>query len=108
MRQRGLRADESYSPVLVVGGVSAGGGGAVVGARRARGRGATGGAAAGAGAAGTTAAGPFIRSAGSRLTFETVVAAGPTAGAMLVPTVILRASGLPVLSTGAVAFAGTV
>src|SRR5579864_9299444 len=108
MRQRGLRADESYSPVLVVGGVSAGGGAAGGGACRARGRGAGCGAAAGDGAAGPVAAGPLRRSAGSRLTFETIVAAGPTAGAMLVPTVTLRASGLPVLSTGAVAFAGTV
>jgi hypothetical protein len=38
----------------------------------------------------------------------TVVAGGPTGGATELPTVILSASGLPVLSTGAVAVGGTV
>src|SRR5690348_2985281 len=108
MRRRGLRADESYSPVLVVGGVSTGGAAAGGGARSGRvcSRGI--GAAAGGGEARVAAAGPFRRSAGSRLTLETVVAAGPTGGATVVPTVALRASGLPVLRIGAVAFAGTV
>ena len=72
--------DESYSPALVVGGVSAGvgtgaGGGAA--GRRARGRGA-GVVGAGGAAAAATGADAFIRSAGRRLTLETVVAAGPT------------------------------
>src|SRR5437867_234449 len=48
-----------------------------------------------------------MRSAGSRLT-ETVVAGGPTGGATALPTLTLSASGLPVLSTGAVVVAGTV
>ena len=47
------------------------------------------------------------RSAASKLTFETVVAAGPTAAATVLPTVIFRASALPVFRTGAVAVAGT-
>ena len=41
------------------------------------------------------------------LTFATVVAGGPTGAAMALPTVILSASGLPVLSTGALAVGGT-
>ena len=55
----------------------------------------------------TAACPPRIRSAGSRLTLLTVVAGGPTGGATELPTVILSASGLPVLSTGAVAVGGT-
>jgi hypothetical protein len=103
-----------YSPLLVVGGVSIGAGGAAagggggaarrVGAVRARG-------VVTLGAGGATddwAAGALRRLAGSRLTSETVVAAGPTGPAVVVPTVIFSASGFPVLSTGAVAVAGTV
>src|SRR5256885_6658446 len=96
----GLAADELYSPVLVVGGVSAGGGaGAVAAGRRTRGRGF--GASAGvAGAAAAAACPPLSRSGPSRLTSVTVVAGGPTGGATALPTLILSASGLPVLSTG--------
>ena len=62
---------------------------------------------AGAGAAPAGACGPRIRSGPSRLTLRTVVAAGPTGGASAVPTEMRRASGLPVVSLGAVAVAGT-
>ena len=113
MKYGSFPPDESYRPVLVVGGVSAGAGaGAGVGAaaagRLVRRR-CGGGAAAGAAEAGGAAAvGPFKRSAASRLTLDTVVAAGPTGPATAFPTVIFSASGLPVFSTGAVALAGTV
>ena len=105
MPDAGLPADESHSPVLVVGGVSADGGGdgAGVAGRRTRRFGAGG----GADGAGAAARPPFSRSAGSRLTFVTVVAGGPTGGAIALPTLILSASGLPVLSTGAAAVGGT-
>jgi hypothetical protein len=106
MRHHGFRVDESYSPALVVGGVSAG----AVGGTGAAGAGCRGrwvrGAGAGAGCD-ATAAGAFSKSAGMRLTFETVVAGGPTGGATVLPTVILSASGLPVFNIGAVAVAGT-
>jgi hypothetical protein len=49
-----------------------------------------------------------MRSAGSKLTFDTVVAAGPTGPTTWLPTLIVSASGLPVFSTGEVALAGTV
>src|SRR5439155_19479640 len=99
--QRGLRADESHSSLLVVGAGSAGAGdGAAAAGRRTRGRGSG---AAGAGAAGAGAAArPLLsRSAGRRLTSLTVVAGGPTGGAIALPTVIRSPSGLPVLTTGA-------
>ena len=104
-----------YSPLFDVGGVSvvgpgvgAGGGGAGdarVGARRVT---AAGGAAEGGGVEAAAAAGVLSKSAGSRLTLDTVVAIGPTGRAVASPTLIDSASGLPVLSTGAVAVAGTV
>ena len=108
-----FRADESYSPVFVVGTDCAGAAGGVepLGAER-RTRGFRGGAGAVVGGdgegAGDAACPLFNRLAGSRLTSETVVAGGPTGGATALPTVIFNASGLPVLSTGATAFAGTV
>ena len=90
----GVPADESYSPVFVVGAGSTGAGGGVdaVGAdARLRARGAGAG---GAGeVAGAGAPGPFNKSAGNRLTLETVVAGGPTGAATVLPTVILSASG---------------
>lgn len=109
MRQRGLRADESYWALLVVDVGSAGGGagsGAAAAGRRTWRRGAAGLAADGALAAAGWAGG-FMRSTGNRLTFETVVAGGPTGGATELPTVTLSASGLPVLRRGAFALAGT-
>ena len=101
-----------YSPLFDVGGVSVvgartGGGGAgdaSVGVRRVT---AAGGGAEGGGVEAAAAAGVLSRSAGNRLTLDTVVAAGPTGPAVAVPTLIDSASGLPVLSTGAVAVAGT-
>src|SRR5438105_14634600 len=107
----GLPRDESHSPVLVVGGAACGAGGAVAAGRRSRGRGFGAGAcpAAAVGAATGGAAGrpPLSRSAGSRLTLLTIVAGGPTGGAIELPTLMRRASGLPVLSTGAAAVGGT-
>src|SRR5207302_3855392 len=104
------RADESYWAVLVVGGVSAGAAAGGDGAARAGARervrwGA-------AGTAGTVTAGAgagraFSRSAGSRLAVVTLPG-GPTGGASVEPTVTLSASGLPALSSGAVAVVGTV
>ena len=102
MHGRGLRGDESYWAVLVSGGGDGPGSAAAAGA------GGAGAAFAGGDAAGAAAAGDFSRSAGSRLTFDTVVAGGPIGPATWLPTLILSASGLPVLSTGAVAFDGTV
>src|SRR5438128_1927475 len=104
--QMGFPADESYSPVFMVGGVWAGAvcGGGAGRRRRGRGFGAGAGCAAGAGAAACRA---FKRSAASRLTLATVVAGGPTGGVILLPTLILSASGLPVLSIGAAALGGT-
>ena len=111
MNDSSFRGDESYSPLFVVG-VDCAGAGAVeaLGAER-RTRGSGGGAGAFVGArnagAGDAACPLFNRLAGSRLTSETVVAGGPTGGATTLPTVIFKASALPVLSTGATAFAGT-
>jgi hypothetical protein len=107
-----FRADESYSPVFVVGADCVGSAGGVepLGAER-RTRGFRGGAGAVVGAVGEGAADAacpvFNRLAASRLTSDTVAAGGPTGGATALPTVIFKASGLPVLSTGATAFAGT-
>src|SRR4249919_306991 len=60
---------------------------------------------------GTAAAGwvpgARIRSAAFRLTPDTVLPGAPTAGTWVDPTMILSASGLPVVSTGAAAVAGT-
>src|SRR5438445_577093 len=104
MRHGALAADESYCPVLVVGGVSAVGEGAAVTGRRTRGRGLGAGESAADGAAGVGAAAcpRLSRSAGRRLTLVTVVAGGATGGATVLPTLIRSASGFPVLSTGAV------
>ena len=112
MNYGSFRADESYSPAFVVGVDCAGAAGGVeaLGAeRRTRGFGVGAGAVVGAiGAGAGDAACPlYNRLAGSRLTSETVVAGGPTGGATALPTVIFKASALPVLSTGATAFAGT-
>src|SRR5438067_10047277 len=103
----GLPRDESHSPVLVVGGGAVIGASAGSGGRRMRGRGFGAGACPADG--GATAAGrpPLSRSAGSRLTLLTTVAGGPTGGAIVLPTLMRRASGLPVLSTGAAAVGGT-
>ena len=105
MRQRGLRADESYWAVFVAGGVSGGGGGTVA-------AGAAGAVRVGlgfvgmTGAAETAAPEPFISAAGARLTVVTFPG-GPTGGAVEAPTVTVSASGLPALSIGAVAVGGT-
>src|SRR5437773_614467 len=94
MPRGALAADESYSPVLVVGGVAAGSGAgaAVAAGRRTRGRGLGAGAAVGAGGAGVGAAArpPLSRSADSKLTFVTVVAGGPTGGATALPTLMRK------------------
>ena len=66
-----------------------------------------GGGGAAAWAAGGDACPVLSKSAGSKLTSATLVAGGPTAGAMVLPTVILSASGLPVFSNGAAAVDGT-
>ena len=112
MHKRGLRADESYWALLVVGAGSGGGGGvgatSAGGRLRARGLGVGGGAAARGVGAGAWAAGDRMRSAATRLTLEIVVAGGPTGGATAVPTLMRSASGLPVFNTGAVAVVGTV
>jgi len=103
-----------YSPLFDVGGVSAvaaGGGAAGAGDGAARVGARRGAAARGAGEAvggeAPAAGGVLSKSAGSRLTLDTVVAGGPTGPVTALPTLIDSASGLPVLSTGAVAVAGT-
>jgi hypothetical protein len=63
-------------------------------------------AAAGAGS-GEAEAGLRNKSGPRRLTSETVWPAGPIAGTAVVPTEMRSASGLPVVSTGATALAGT-
>ena len=67
-----------------------------------------GGAGAEAGGGATACCGPRIRSAPLRLTFEAIFPGGPTGGATAEPTLIRSASGLPALSSGAVAVSGTV
>src|ERR1700752_314787 len=67
-------------------------------------------AAGGVGCAGVVAGGApgaRSRSAGLRLTFETVLPGSPMAGAWVEPTMILSASGLPVVRSGATAVAGS-
>ena len=108
MPQRGLRADESYSAVLVGGSVSTGAARSGAPERGARAWDRRGAGAAGAGcAAGACAGGVFMRSAGARLSVVTLPG-GPTCATVAEPTVILSDSGLPALSIGAVAVVGTV